>query len=81
MVRKPLGTALSDRKNGAMPALTSFCDSTDVVHEISGTQSAVVKLFFHQGRHMSLGMASFTNQRGWVNMYLKKYFHNFKYEK
>ncbi len=30
---------------------------------------------------MSLGMASFTNQRGWVNMHLKKYFHNFKYEK
>lgn len=30
---------------------------------------------------MSLGMASFTNQRGWVNMYLKRNFHNFKYEK
>jgi hypothetical protein len=41
-----------------------ICVSTTVVHVISGTESAVVKLFFHHGSHMSLGMASFTNHQG-----------------
>ena len=66
---------------GLMRSPCLICVSTTVVHVISGTESAVVKLFFHHGSHMSLGMASFTKHRGWVNMDLKKCFHNFKYEK
>jgi hypothetical protein len=57
-----------------------ICDSTIVVHVISGTESAVVKIDFHQAA-ASLCRRIRSRLHGWVNMDLKSNFHNFKYEK
>jgi hypothetical protein len=71
--------AFSLRDTGFMRSPCLICDSTIVVHVISGTESAVVKIDFHQG-HMSLGMAS-SPASGLGKYGFEKNFHNFKYEK
>ncbi|WKL17129.1 hypothetical protein QYQ99_06315 [Comamonas testosteroni] len=58
-----------------------ICDSTIVVHVISGTESAIVKTDFHEGTRKPAQADFAVGFMAWVNMDLKSYFHNFKYEK
>lgn len=52
-----------------------------MVHVISGTESAIVKTDFHEGGRKPVQADFAAGFMAWVNMDLKNYFHNFKYEK
>ena len=58
-----------------------ICASTIMVHVISGTKSAILKNDFHEGGRTTLQADCAVGFMAWVNMDLKNYFHNFKYEK